>query len=187
MSLNLFIFFVFIFGSVTIISAIVDGHTGLGTTELTAPVSLTATTITVDTTEAFPEHSTLVIGSEIMCYTGKTSTTFTGITRGEDCRKNNSVSAHSSGRQVMNEAPGLINSLVGFDITSAFSDGGFIGLAKGIYTSAKNMNSFLSSVARMVMWDYSFLTGGFVYIKYLVLYPLSAGMVLSFVRLALGR
>ena len=87
----------------------------------------------------------------------------------------------------MNEAPGVINTLVGFDITSAFSDGGIIGLAKGIYTSAKNLPAFLSAVARMVMWDYSFLDGGFVYIKYLILYPLSAGMVLSFVRLALGR
>ena len=187
MSLNLFIFFVFIFGSVTIISSIIDGQTGLGTTSLTSDVYETSTTVGVKTTEAFQSQGTFMIGSEIMCYTGKTATTFTGITRGEDCRRNNVVGEHASGRQVMNEAPGVINTLVGFDITSAFSDGGIIGLAKGIYTSAKNLPAFLSAVARMVMWDYSFLDGGFVYIKYLILYPLSAGMVLSFVRLALGR
>jgi hypothetical protein len=187
MSLNLFIFFVFIFGTVTVISSIVDGHSGLGTTSLTVAVEETSTTINVKTTDPFPITGVVMIADETMCYANKTPTSFTGVTRGEDCRDHSTAQAFPIGQQVMGEAPGLINTLVGFDITSAFADGGFIGLAKGIYTSAKNLPSFLSAIARMIMWDYSFLTGSFVYIKYLVLYPLSAGMVLSFVRLALGR
>ncbi len=187
MSLNLFIFFVFIFGTVSVISAIVDGHTGLETSSLTAAVSESDTTIYVKTTDPFVSSGVIMIGDETICYTDKTTTTFTGVTRGEDCRANSRAQAFPIDQQVMSEAPGVINALVGFDITSAFADGGFIGLAKGIYTSAKNLPNFLSAVARMIMWDYSFLDGPFVYIKFLVLYPLSAGMVLSFVRLALGR
>tara|TARA_R110002020_G_C15993747_1_gene749580 strand:+ start:57 stop:620 length:564 start_codon:yes stop_codon:yes gene_type:complete len=187
MSLNLFMFFVFIFGCVSVISAIVDGHTGLETTTLTAAVTESDTTIYVKTTDPFVNEGVIMIGDETICYTDKTSTTFTGVTRGEDCRSTSRAQAFPVNQQVMSEAPGVINTLVGFDITSAFADGGFIGLAKGIYTSAKNLPSFLNAVARMIVWDYSFLDGPFVYIKFLVLYPLSAGMVLSFVRLALGR
>ena len=66
MSLNLFIFFVFIFGSVTIISSIIDGQTGLGTTSLTSDVYETSTTVGVKTTEAFQSQGTFMIGSEIM-------------------------------------------------------------------------------------------------------------------------
>ena len=187
MSLNLFMFFVFIFGAVSVISAIVDGHTGLETTSLTAAVTESDTTISVKTTGPFVNEGVIMIGDETICYTDKTNTTFTGVTRGEDCRSSSRAQAFPIGQQVMSQAPGVINTLVGFDITSAFADGGFIGLAKGIYTSAKNLPSFLNAVARMIVWDYSFLDGPFVYIKFLVLYPLSAGMVLSFVRLALGR
>ena len=187
MSLNLFMFFVFIFGTVSMISAIVDGHTGLETTSLTQAVTESDTTIHVKTTGPFVSSGVVMIGDETICYTSKTATTFAGVTRGEDCRISSRAQAFPIDQQVMSEAPGVINSLVGFDITSAFADGGFIGLAKGIYTSAKNLPSFLNAVARMIMWDYSFLDGPFVYIKFLVLYPLSAGMVLSFVRLALGR
>jgi hypothetical protein len=187
MSLNLFIFFVFIFSTVTILSAVVDGHTGLETTSLTTAVAETDTTIYVKTTDPFPESGIMMIGDETICYSGTTSTTFTGLSRGEDCRRTSTAAAYPIGQQVMSEGPGVINTLVGFDITSAFSDGGIFGLAKGMWTSAKNLPNFLAAVARMVMWDYSFLNGSFVYVKYLVLYPLSAGMVLSFIRLALGR
>lgn len=40
------------------------------------------TTITVDSTEMFPENGTIRIGTEQIKYTGKTATTFTGCTRG---------------------------------------------------------------------------------------------------------
>ena len=76
---------------------------------------------------------------------------------------------------------------MGFDIASAFSDGGIVGLAKGVYTSMKNLPNFLAAADKMVMWDYAFLEGPYVYFKYILLLPLSAGMVLSFIRLALGR
>jgi hypothetical protein len=187
MSTNLFMFFVFTFVSLTVLSAIVDGHTGLETTELTAGITKTSTTVNVKTTDPFSSHGQLLIGSEVICYTGKNSVQFTGVTRGEDCRRHSEAQAFPAGQLVMVEGAGLVNQLVGFDILTAFGDGGFTGLVFGGWNVIANAPGFLMAVARMLIWDYSFLDGSFVYIKYLVLYPLSAGMVLSFVRLALGR
>jgi hypothetical protein len=187
MSTNLFMFFVFTFVSLTILSAIVEGHTGLETTELTAGISETSTTITVKTTDPFADRGQLMIGDETICYTGKNSVQFTGVTRGADCRRFSEAQAFPAGQQVMVEGTGIVNQLVGFDILSAFGEGGISGFVLGSVNVVSNLPSFLNAVARMLVWDYSFLDGSFVYLKYLVLYPLSAGMVLSFVRLALGR
>ena len=55
----------------------------VGSTTLSTDVSLTDTTITVSSTNGFPsEYGLLKIGNEIISYTGKTSTTFTGCIRG---------------------------------------------------------------------------------------------------------
>ena len=51
-------------------------------TLLNGAIANNATTLTVDTTAGFPTTGTLLIGSEQMTYTGKTATTFTGVTRG---------------------------------------------------------------------------------------------------------
>lgn len=48
----------------------------------TAAHTNSVTTITVASTSAFPSKGYLVIKREIVSYTGKTSTTFTGVTRG---------------------------------------------------------------------------------------------------------
>jgi hypothetical protein len=187
MSLNLFMFFVFTFVSLTIISAIVDGHTGLETTELTSDITETSTTLNVRTTDPFSSAGQLMIGDETICYTGKNGVQFTGVTRGEDCRRHSEAQAFPIGQQVMVEGTGIVNQLVGFDILSAFGEGGISGFVLGTVNVVSNLPAFLGAVGRMLVWDYSFLDGSFVFIKYLVLYPLSAGMVLSFVRLALGR
>ena len=51
-------------------------------TLLNGAINGSVTTITVDTTSGFPTSGKLLIGSEIISYSGKTSTTFTGLTRG---------------------------------------------------------------------------------------------------------
>jgi len=51
-------------------------------TQLNGAINDAVTTITVDTTEDFPSAGTINIGSEKITYTGVTSTTFTGCTRG---------------------------------------------------------------------------------------------------------
>lgn len=51
-------------------------------TWLTAELSASATTMSVRSTDGFASSGTLWIDSEAITYTGKTSTTFTGLTRG---------------------------------------------------------------------------------------------------------
>ena len=51
-------------------------------TQLNGAINASVTTITVDDTSTFPTSGTLKIGNEEVTYTGKTSTTFTGCTRG---------------------------------------------------------------------------------------------------------
>jgi hypothetical protein len=52
-------------------------------TQLTATCASTDTTITVADTSRFPSTGTLLVENEYINYTGKTSTTFTGLTRGQ--------------------------------------------------------------------------------------------------------
>ncbi|NBR61016.1 MAG: hypothetical protein EBT86_05080, partial [Actinobacteria bacterium] len=56
-------------------------------TQLNGALSTSATTITVTSTEGFPEAGKLVIGTEVVTYTSKTSTTFTGVLRAQDGTK----------------------------------------------------------------------------------------------------
>jgi hypothetical protein len=52
-------------------------------TELAATLDRNDTTVTVKSTAAFDSSGTIYIGTEAIGYTGKTSTTFTGCTRGK--------------------------------------------------------------------------------------------------------
>lgn len=52
------------------------------TTWLTADMTFAASSATVKSTEGFPSSGYLYLDSEVIAYSGKTSTTFTGLTRG---------------------------------------------------------------------------------------------------------
>ncbi len=66
-------------------------------TLLNGAINDAVTTITVDSTEDFPSAGTINIGSEKITYTGITSTTFTGCTRGAD---GTSAASHSDNAEV---------------------------------------------------------------------------------------
>lgn len=57
-----------------------------GTTAINnaAGITAAATSITVDSTSSFQSQGRIIIDSEVISYTGKTSTTFTGCVRGEE-------------------------------------------------------------------------------------------------------
>lgn len=57
-------------------------ETALGSNALNGAISDSVTTITVDSTTGFASTGTIEINDELMTYTGTTSTTFTGLTRG---------------------------------------------------------------------------------------------------------
>ena len=68
------------------------------TTTLGAAISTTTvTTITVASTADFPTQGRIIVDSEVISYTGKTSTTFTGCVRGEE---GTTAATHSNGATV---------------------------------------------------------------------------------------
>ena len=52
------------------------------TTDDASNATVKATTITVDSTDGFEDNGFIRIGTEVIGYTGKTATSFTGLTRG---------------------------------------------------------------------------------------------------------
>ncbi len=69
----------------------------ISTTTLDGSLSDSATTVTVASTTGFDSAGTIHIGNEEITYTGTTSTTFTGATRGAG---GTTASAHSNATQV---------------------------------------------------------------------------------------
>lgn len=87
---------------VTVPSTIAQLYNGAyyadGTTTLTANInSNTTAPIAVASTAAFPSSGYIRIGAEVIRYTGKTATTFTGITRGQ---AGSNGSTHNTGAGV---------------------------------------------------------------------------------------
>lgn len=71
--------------------------TSMQTTTLDGGLGTSDTTVTVASTSGFPSDGTIKINSEEITYTGVTSTTFTGCTRGA---KGTSAASHSDGDTV---------------------------------------------------------------------------------------
>lgn len=64
------------------LTSIIEGWRSASVTALTATLSATATSMSVDSTSDFPSVGYLWIGAECIKYSGKTATTFTGLSRG---------------------------------------------------------------------------------------------------------
>tara|TARA_Y100000593_G_scaffold42770_1_gene81827 strand:- start:347 stop:1285 length:939 start_codon:yes stop_codon:yes gene_type:complete len=64
------------------VNAVIDQEDEINTTNLDGSLNDSATTITVNSTTGFDSTGTLYIGNEQVTYTGTSSTTFTGCTRG---------------------------------------------------------------------------------------------------------
>lgn len=181
MTNKLMVFATFLFISFTLISFILEEEQGLAATRLTIAVDDNDTTFTVSDARGFFPIDFLLVGSEIVCYTAHTDTTFTGLTRG--C-KGTDASPHAVNTKVFNQATGAINQLVGFNIAETLSSSGII---RSIITVPPMLGR---AIPQLVMWNYSYLEGdvfGFplVYLKYIIFYPISAGFLLAFVTMML--
>jgi hypothetical protein len=75
------------------------------TTQLNGALNNSDTTITVDATAAFPTSGRIDIGTELITYTGKTGTTFTGCVRGA----NGSTAASHSDNAVVTNATSWVD------------------------------------------------------------------------------
>ena len=91
-----------------------------GATVLTAAMTNVSTTaIQVTSTALFASAGHLLIGSELVAYTGKTSTTFTGITRGVYSTTNTSHSIGDAVTEALGVASSTSSIAVPLDTTDA--------------------------------------------------------------------
>lgn len=183
---NLFMACFLMFVAGQMLSFFMEGQTGLATTELTAAIDNDDTTIPVAFTTGFLSNDFIIIGNEHICYTGLTSTSFTGATRG--CQKTDADSHPARDVNgptiVFNPTTGLVNRFAAFRVVQSFADDGF---AKGFITFFSALPSIAKDIASMLVWDYSYLTGMAVYVKYFLLYPITAGMALSLTQMVFRR
>ena len=100
-------FFVLITLMMGSLGLMLQGAQGGVTTTSTATLTAVATaSISVTSTNGFKNSGRFVIGNEIIKYSGKTATSFTGLTRGVG---GSQVVAHASGARVFDEVAGYAN------------------------------------------------------------------------------
>lgn len=182
-------FFVFVFVAGQLISMMITGG-GFAVTRLSGPLSDTATTIAVVSTDGFlsasPTHRAYVaIGSEVVSYTGRTPTLLTGVTRGAaDPQTGRRIvaTAHPNATKVRTLNIAALDSFMGYNITTS-------GAAFGTLDAINFLRSTFVNLPRFLTWDYPWLEGNWVIVRFL-LFPVSAGFIfalgVSFLWLALG-
>jgi hypothetical protein len=110
-----------------------------------------ATTIPMSNTSAFPTSGTILIGSEQITYTGKTSTTLTGATRGAN---STSAASHTSGAAVGSTSLRVSHRNHGMHGTS--NNVTIAGVASGTYNgvASTNINGDYTSISDIKLHSY---------------------------------
>lgn len=161
-----------------ILTAIFQGGGGIVSTSLTSSLSSTETaTINVSSTNGFRSADTVYIEDEQIAYTGKTATTFTGLTR---ARNRTSASAHTLvGTPVYSQELGTMNQASGAPVASSEIPGGTIS-ATGF-----NLKFLVQALPQVVVWNYPFLTGQLIYLR-IILAMVGVGLTISMVLATIG-
>jgi len=178
--------FIFVLGN--IFSLLLEGSSGIAATQLNGAITATTLVIPVDSVNGFLSSDTRVlIEDEEMQYDSVQTTSGGGcatapcliLSDAEQDRGLNGTTAvaHADNVKVLSEAAGLLNQVVGFQIGNVDS---VLGVIKAPFQLVFALSKF---AAKAVMWDYSFLEGNAVYIKFTVLYPLSMAFVVSMISL----
>jgi hypothetical protein len=147
--------------------------TAFVSTTLTSDLGQTDLVVLVTDTSGFLASDIIDIDSEVICYSSKTSTSFIiNNIDGRGCRGTEAKS-HSTGALVLSQSAGILNSALGFNAQEVVTDAGILDVIKAFGFGT------LRAVTKFVLWDYAFLDGDFRIIKFLFLYPISAGFVIT--------
>lgn len=178
-----FAFFAFCFVLGTFLSGIMEGQASFAVTRLTADIGAddTGAVEVISTADFIDGPDDIYIESELIRYIDKTNTQFNVSQRGLE---GTSAVVHLAGAKVKNEMTNVINSLLGYNVASTAATYGSFSAIVGLGWN------LIMSIPKMIAWDYSYLTGQLAMIKYLILWPISAGFVFSlgmiFVSTAMG-
>jgi len=174
---KMFAFFAFCFVTCTILSGIMEGQSALAVTKLSADITETSMTVPVTNTQDFLDADDVYIESEKVRYTSKTSTQLNCSQRGLEGTE---VVAHVAGAKVKNDTANIMNNLLGYNVATASATYGDAAAVVGL---AWNL---IKSIPKMIAWNYSYLEGSLSLIKYVVLWPISAGFVFGLGMLFIG-
>jgi hypothetical protein len=178
---KLITFLMFTFVSLQFLFQIMEGSNGAGniaTTRLSSPLSASATSMDVIATGDFPPVGYVILDEERINYTAKTATTLTGLTRGATWHGDTtSAKPHGAGVKVHNEASFALNEAAGNRLVSSAN----LGIFSIPIPSA---HFFSHTIPQALAWDYSFFDGPAGIIRMVLLYPLSAGILIAFLALA---
>lgn len=149
----------------SVLSGIMDGSAGAAaSTKLSAAIDDEVVVIGVDDTTGFlAAGGVLMIDNEKMSYTGLTAppgATFTGLTRGYEKTQ---AADHEDNTAVYNEDMGVLNYALGFGVVRQELYGWDI-------TAIMVAKNFVTiTVPRVVLWDYGFLDGELMMIRYILM------------------
>jgi len=136
----------FFFGS--LLSAVMEGGGGFAATRLTTTLTDVATTATVSSTNGFLKSGVVYIGNEQVKYVGTSDTQFGNLTRGYD---GTTASAHGVGEKAFTSDTDVINSALGFDVTTTGATVGAVNIPLALWRFAT------VSIPRIITWDYAWL------------------------------
>lgn len=149
---------------------VMEGEGGPAATSLTSDLDSGATTLNVTSTKDFLDVDYVWVGDEKITYAAKTPTQFTGCVRGVD---GTAASYHKSGYKVYSESSNVMYNMLGFNV-------GVSNTVLGTFTTlTQTVLRVVRVIPRTIAWDYSFLSGNLTLVKYIILYPLSAGLIFT--------
>ena len=157
-----------IFVIFTFLGSIMTGNGGFNTTQLNGAVDDAVTEITVDDTTGFVAANDYIwVDDERIFYTGTTPTKFTGLLRGYG---DTDPAEHLDNVKVYNQSSDAINSGLNYNISSTGSNSGPLAVATMVF------NFMWKTIPNLVMWNFPFLTGGLVIVRYFLM-SISVGLI----------
>ena len=167
---KLIVSFTLAFFLASIISYIAEGGGGAYVTYLESAIGATDTTITVGSTDGFTATGTMQIDDEWIKYDDTNGTNFLECNRGEN---DTDAVAHAKNSKVYTPDAVVLNDAMGFNVSKISTDAGIIALPI-------IMGKFVvSTVPRLIMWDFSFLKEGPMQWFRAILFCFSAGFVIT--------
>lgn len=106
------------------------GGGGIQSTNLTAAINKTDTTIPVVTTNGFLTSGILFIDNEEIEYSNVTSTTFVLTSSAKRGVNSTTADSHASAKTVFSETGGAVNIIMNFDVSTLWNNQGLFALPK---------------------------------------------------------
>ncbi len=174
------------FSVCTFLASIADGGGGLAATQLTSDIIATAIIIppanTTDFLSASVAHPLyIVINDEVIKCTSKDATHFyltsvadRGVADPIVTTIHNPAAAHAVNTMVYTIEVNAMDTFMGYNVTTSSA-------TFGVYEAMTFLGRMFANLPKFILWNYNFLNSGpAIMLKFLILYPLSAGFVVSF-------